>query len=154
MEKWKLPPQAKIYEALSAVADGRVKFIDGNAAEVVSSSRDRTYKVKWNAGFGRITSNDNASHWQGYLGYPIIAVLLEAGRLELSRDIARHLAGIPWKTINKRFKNDYARAVDSVLAGLEEKGEDVQAIRAEVGRIMAGLGRLGLEKPTSGKGRT
>jgi hypothetical protein len=148
MEKWKLPPPAKIYEALSAVVDGRVKFVDETTAEVVSSSRDRTYRVRWSAGFDRITSNDNASHWQGYLGYPIIAVLLAAGRLDLDRNIARHLAGIPWKTINKQFGNDYARAVDSVLAGLEDKGADIRAIRSEVERIMKELAGLELKKLT------
>jgi hypothetical protein len=146
MEKLRLPPRAKIYEALSAVMDGRVTFISETAAEVVSSSRDKIYTVKWNADLTKITSNDNASHWQGYLGYPIIAVLLAAGRLDLDWQTARHLSGIPWKTINKQFRNDYDRAVNSVLKSLGEKNVDVQAIRDEVEKIMTVLGRLDLEK--------
>lgn len=154
MEKWKLPPPAKIYEAMSAVADCRVKLVGETAAEVVSSSGDKTYQVRWSAGFGRITSDDNASRWQGYLGYPIVAVLLASGRLELNRNIAGHLTGIRWKDVNRRFRNDYGRAVDSVLAELEKKGTDVLAIRAEAEKIMAGLAGLGLEKlKAAGKGR-
>jgi hypothetical protein len=146
MGKWKLPPPAKIYEALSAIADGRVTFVSDTSAQVVSSSRDRTYTVKWNADLTQITSNDNASHWQGYLGYPIVAVLLASGRLELNRDIALHLAGVPWKIVNRQFRNDYDRAVESVVLDLKDKDVDVQAIRDEVQKIMVGLSRLDLEK--------
>jgi hypothetical protein len=146
MEKWKLPPMAKIYEALSAVADGRVTFVSETSAEVASSSRDKTYRVSWREDFTQITSNDNASHWQGYLGYPIIAVLLAAGRLDLNRDIAQHLAGIPWKIVNRQFRNDYDRAVESVLLDLKDNDVDVQAIRDEVQKIMVRLSRLDLEK--------
>lgn len=146
MEKWRLPPEPKVYEALSAVADGRVKLTGKTAAEVTSSSLDKTYTVRWDEGFTRITSNDNASFWQGYLGYPIIAVLMETGRLSYDKDIAKHLSGIPWKKINKQFRNDYQRAVDFVLKGLEEKGIDARAVRAEAGRIMTRLMELNLEK--------
>ncbi|MFZ1075166.1 MAG: hypothetical protein WAN50_02225 [Minisyncoccia bacterium] len=38
--KWKKPPVIKIYEALGAVADGRIE-VDGNAAKVYSSSGPR-----------------------------------------------------------------------------------------------------------------
>ena len=37
MGGWKLPPKTKIYEALTAMADGRVKLKEGQTAEVVSS---------------------------------------------------------------------------------------------------------------------
>ena len=80
--RWKLPPIAKVYEALSAVADGRVRITGDTAAQVTSSTRDKTYTVHWSPDLAHITANDNASHWQGYTGYPIIAVLFvlkEAG---------------------------------------------------------------------------
>jgi hypothetical protein len=74
MSTWKSPPKAKVYEALSAVADGRVTLMGGEKAEVVSSDGTKTYHVEWSPDSNQITSNDNASYWQGYMGYPIIAV--------------------------------------------------------------------------------
>ena len=64
MGGWKLPPKAKIYEALTAVADARVKLTDGETAEVLSSDGTKTYIVEWSADLRQITSNDNASYWQ------------------------------------------------------------------------------------------
>ena len=136
MNPWKLPPRAKVYEALSAMADGRVKFTGEMTAEVTSSTGEKHYRVRWNEDLTQITSTDNASHWQGYMGYPILAVLMAKGKLDFDRDVASHLAGIPWKEINRRYRNDYERAMESVLADLQEKGIDTDAIRSEVGRIM------------------
>jgi len=47
MAEWKMPPKAKVYDALSAVADRRVLMKGPNEAEVVSSSGDRTYTVRF-----------------------------------------------------------------------------------------------------------
>ncbi|HOO39115.1 MAG TPA: hypothetical protein PLV78_12420 [Deltaproteobacteria bacterium] len=146
MEGWKLPPKAKIYEALSAVADGRVSRTGANTAEVISSSGTKSYTVEWNDDVSAVTSNDNASYWQGYLGYPILAVLMHLGRLAYDSTIAGHLAGIPWKQINKQFKNDYDKAVGSVLTLLEEKGVNTQAIQDEADRIMSQTEQLSLGK--------
>ncbi|HPJ94926.1 MAG TPA: hypothetical protein PLU81_12450 [Deltaproteobacteria bacterium] len=146
MEGWKLPPKAKIYEALSAVADGRVSRTGANTAEVISSSGTKSYTVEWNDDVSAVTSNDNASYWQGYLGYPIMAVLMHLGRLAYDSTIALHLAGIPWKQINKQFKNDYDKAVGSVLTLLEEKGVNTQAIQDEADRIMSQTEQLSLGK--------
>lgn len=146
MESWKLPPKAKIYEALSAVADGRVSRAGAHTAEVISSSGTKSYTVEWNDDVSAVTSNDNASYWRGHLGYPILAVLMHLGRLSYDSTIAGHLAGIPWKQINKQFKNDYDKAVGSVLTVLEEKGVSTQAIRDEVDRIMSEIEQLPLGK--------
>lgn len=44
----KMPPVEKIYEAWSAVADGRVTIDDAaRKATVVSSDRTREYTVSW-----------------------------------------------------------------------------------------------------------
>jgi len=59
------PPVAKVYEALSAVGDGRVKLTGDTSAQVVSSGGDKTYTVKWSPDGGEITSDDNATRWQG-----------------------------------------------------------------------------------------
>ena len=94
---WKVPPKAKIYEALTAVADGRVKLKGGQTAEVLSSDGTKTYIVEWSSDLGGITSNDNASYWQRYIGYPIIAVLMVLGRLDFDGTVTQALSGIAWK---------------------------------------------------------
>jgi len=43
MPPWKMPPIAKVYEALSALEDGRVRILEPGRAEVVSSSGDKIY---------------------------------------------------------------------------------------------------------------
>lgn len=55
----KLPPIEKIYEAYSAIADGRVTLGDGQA-KVTSSDGAKTYTVSWNESEYR--SNDNATY--------------------------------------------------------------------------------------------
>ena len=57
---WKTPPKAKIYEALSAIGDKRVKLKAEHQAEVLSSARNKTYIVEWTPDRQHITSNDNA----------------------------------------------------------------------------------------------
>ncbi len=151
MTKWNMPPIAKVYEALSAVADGRVKLTTDTSAEVLSSERDKTYTVKWSADGapdGRsITSNDNATRWQGYTGYPIIAVLLQTARIAYDPAKAAALSGVPWHALNQQFKRDYDAAVDDILARVERDGGDAAGIRREAERIYAALGEMQLEKP-------
>ena len=92
MTLWKLPPPAKVYEAFSALADGRVLIEEPGRAEVRSSGTDKTYTVEWTGEFEPVTSNDNASYWQGYLGYPIVAVLIALGRVSADEKAIRALA--------------------------------------------------------------
>ena len=167
MSEWRLPPKAKVYEALSAVASGRVRLereasspyvasgperagdadlAGAGTAEVTSSSGDKVYTVEWTDGMRRITSNDNASYWQGYAGYPIIAVLLATGMIDYDPKVVAPLAGVPWKRINDRFKRDYDKAVESVLDEVEAKGGDRAAIVAEADRIYDELAALHLER--------
>jgi hypothetical protein len=146
-KRWKLPPAAKVYEAFSAVADGRVHRRGVGLAEVESSGRDRSYTVEWSDDLTAVGSNDNASYWQGYLGYPAVAVLLTVGALHADGAIVGLLAGVPWHELNARFKRDYDAAVDSVLADLEEQGADRARIVAEVDAVMAQLAALELQRP-------
>ena len=135
MVLWKLPPKAKLYEALTAVADNRVSIIGDSTAEVISSSGAKKYTVEWSDDQTQFTSNDNASYWQGYLGYPIVAVLMQIGRLKFDHAVAKHLAGVPWKTINKQHKNDYNNAIEEVMKTLSKKGVEVNTIHAEVEKL-------------------
>jgi hypothetical protein len=148
---WKLPPAAKVCEAFSALADGRVHLGEGTdqggSAEVESSGRDRRYVVTWAADLTSITANDNASYWQGYLGYPAVAALLAIGALHADQTIVDLFAGVPWHDLNARFKRDYTAAVDSVLSGLEQRGVDRARIEREVEGVLTQLAQLSPERP-------
>jgi hypothetical protein len=143
-----MPPPIKVYEAIGAIGDGRVRAIDDaqNVWEVVSSDGAKKYRVEISADGREISSNDNASYWQGYLGYPAIAVLMARGKLHASAEATRMLAGIPWKELNRRFKNDYARTAAEVARIVAERGGDFDAIRAEAASILEALAALGLER--------
>jgi hypothetical protein len=80
------------------------------------------------------------------MGYPIIAVLMVLGRLEYGTEVADFLAGVRWKQMNRQFRNDYTKAIDSVLDALEAKGTPRQTVVAEVDRIVAQIEGLELEK--------
>lgn len=144
MTQWKMPPKAKVYEALSAVADDRVQIKGPTEAQVVSSSRDKTYSIEWSEDMRQITSNDNASYWQGYIGYPIIAVLMVLGEIDFKQEVAKQLSGIQWNQINTQFKRDYNKAIDSVLQNMQEKGSRAEIVQ-EVERIYGLLSTLHLE---------
>jgi hypothetical protein len=145
-DAWKLPPPAKVYEAFSAVADGRVHLGEPGQAEVVSSGRDRRYTVEWSDDLATIGANDNASYWQGYLGYPALAALLAVGALHADRAVVDLFADVPWHDLNARFKRDYQAAVDSVLARLESEGADRAAVVDEVAAVLDQLAALGLRR--------
>ena len=84
----KMPPIEKIHEAYSAIVDGRVNLQDG-IAKVLSSDRKKEYTVTWEENV--YSSNDNATYWQGYAGYPIIAVLLLTGKLPFNQVVAENI---------------------------------------------------------------
>ncbi len=151
MTRWKLPPLAKVYEALSAVADGRVQMTGATSARVTSSAGDKTYTVRWSPDLTQVTADDNASRWQGYTGYPIIAVLLTLGKLDYDPAVAQALAGVPWNTLNAQYKRDYAAAIDHVLRDVAAAGGQPDAIRQEAERIFARLSELKLNKLLGGQ---
>lgn len=150
MALWKIPPPIKIYEAFGAIGDGRVRALEAQDGasrwEVVSSDGTKAYMVELSSDGREISSNDNASYWQGYLGYPGIAALLACGRLTVSAASSRALSGIPWRKINRHFKNDYERTLDEVARVIEERGGEVRAVRTEVHGILEALERLGLAR--------
>jgi len=138
----KLPPIEKIYEAYSAIADGRVSM-GADSAKVESSDHAKEYTVKWED--GAYSSNDNATYWQGYAGYPVIAVLMLQGKLELDRTAAELFKGINWKKLNEKHKSKYSEAVREVLADLEEKGTDTAAVKKAAERVYSQLEELDIK---------
>jgi len=113
--KWKHPPIIKIYEALGAIADGRVE-VGGNTAKVFSSSGNKFYDVSYDKEKNAIMANDNGSYWKGYLGYPAIAFLMKTGVLSFDEKTASLLENIAWKDINQKFKNDFDKTLEFILS--------------------------------------
>ncbi len=142
MVHWKMPPLIKVYEALGAIGDGRVRIVDAENALVTSSQGDKTYEVQVREGGHEIASNDNASFWQGYLGYPAIAVLMMRRLIAVPATVPDALAGIPWKDLNRRTRNDHNKALAEVDRQLEQTGHDPDALRAEAEAVLDALREL------------
>lgn len=136
-QPWKMPPLIKVYEALGAIADGRVRMLDETHAEVVSSEGDKHYTVVIDG--KAIVANDNGSYWQGYIGYPAIAVMIAKGIIAGNRDAAIALAGIPWKELNRRYRNDYAQTIAEVERTVGARNGDPVAIKTACEAIVAAL---------------
>ena len=151
---WKVPPAIKVYEALGALADARVKVL-GDSADVLSSSGNKTYKVQYDSKIPAITANDNGSYWQGYLGYPSIAFLLKRGILRYDKELAGLLKGIQWKDINSQFDNDYEKVLKYVFEVIQESG-NISELKNEVEKIIGQISELDIarlparEKPPKG----
>lgn len=118
----KMPPIEKVYEAWTAIADGRVRMHEGGA-DVDSSDGAKSYTVKFNG--DTWASDDNATYWQGYPGYPVIAVLMLQGKLPLDREEAELWKGINWTELNKKHRNKYAKALEEV-----EMERNIDPVRA------------------------
>lgn len=145
--EWKLPPIVKVYEALGAVGDGRVRIVDETHAIVTSSTGKKNYNVETSLDGREISSNDNASYWQEYLGYPGIAVLIARGHYRPPANVIDALAGIAWKELNTRFRNNYEKTIAEVEKQVEENGHDPDAVRSEAEALLEFLKTL---KPKRG----
>lgn len=144
----KLPPIEKIPEAWTAVTDGRVHpqgdiHAAEGVAEVASSDGAKTYTVTWQENV--YTSNDNATYWRGYPGYPVLAVMMLQGCLPLDTDVARMFADVNWTELNGRYKANYAAALDELITqrqlprervndGMEAVMQALSALEATVRR--------------------
>ena len=114
----KMPPIEIVFEAYSALADGRVNMDpDGNKATVTSSDQTKAYTITWED--HHYASDDNATYWAGYPGYPVIAVLMEQGILPYDRELAGQFKSVSWKELNQKYKRNYEKAARAVM---EEKG--------------------------------
>jgi hypothetical protein len=134
---WKMPPIAKVYEAIGAIGDDRLRIEDARRAFVTSSEGTRIYEVEIGEDGREISSNDNASYWQGYLGYPAIAVMIARGLLRRPDEaVVRGLAGVAWKELNTRYRNDYDRTIEEVLARAAARGSDTDSIRTAAAALL------------------
>ncbi len=114
----KLPPIEKIPEAYSAIQDERITLFDDHAI-VKSSNGEKEYLIKWKDNV--YYSNDNSTYWQGYPGYPVIAVLLLQDKLPLNQEYLKYFANIDWNSLNKETKRDYKESVNRVLMNVSDE---------------------------------
>lgn len=133
---WKEPHVSKIYEALTAIADGdRIELVEENKVRCYSSSRGKFYEIEFDPNTDQIMSNDNSAYYTDSLSYPMIALLMLKGRIKYNEQLLSALKGIRWKDINQKFKNNYDEAIEFVLKNLKSRGEDVDFIKEEINKI-------------------
>ncbi len=132
----KFPPKQKIFEAYTAITDDHVK-LGNEQAQVTSSNEAKTYTVTFENGV--YTSNDNATYWQGYAGYPILAVLLLQGKLPFNQKLAQAFKGVNWNAENKKYKRSYSKAAAAVMAA---NGIDAAKANAEMEKVFKELQQL------------
>lgn len=135
----KLPPIEKIPEAYTAIEDDRVKLFD-DYATVTSSNSEKDYLIKWKDDL--YYSNDNSTYWQGYIGYPVIAVLMLQGKLGLNREISKYFKDINWNNLNKENKKDYRASLEQVLEGVSE--DNKKYIYEEIDKVFKEIEKLDL----------
>ncbi|MYV18029.1 hypothetical protein [Furfurilactobacillus milii] len=117
----KQPPIAKLYEAYSAVADQRIHQIDETHWQIISSDRAQHYTVISSDNGQTFSSNDNATYWQGYPGYPILATWLTLDVLPTDHEILPSFKNINWHVRNEAVHNHYDQAIDQFLSEQSDK---------------------------------
>ena len=132
---WNSPRKHTVYEALSAIADERVKVVDQSTAHVYSTSGNKYYIVKFNLQENAIMSNDNMAYYVGEISYPMVAIFLINNLYSYDTNILEHFKNIKWKDINQKNKNDFMKSVEQVLENLKDNGVDIEYIQKEVDRI-------------------
>jgi len=138
--KLRMPPRIKVLEAAGALGDGRVKVRGGFrggviGAMVTSSDGSRVYKVAIKREGSRILaySDDNGTRYRGYIGYPILALMMVSGVLPRNPRVEEALKGIPWRALNEKFKK-YSIVEEHIqsLVSSRLSWSEVEAYRVEV----------------------
>jgi len=145
-------PISKVYEALSAIADKRVHPLGNGTFVVVSSDYSKGYTVTVTP--ETASSNDNATVWQHYAGYPILAVWMYTGFLSYENTFLEYFRSIPWKALNTRFRNDYERSIEEAFSSLDsDKRAEISSFceslrqKAMTGKVVIKGSRKPLWKP-------
>ena len=133
----KLPPREKIPEAWSVLADGRIEM-ETDQARIISSDHHKEYIVLFEE--NTYSSNDCATYWQGYPGYPILAVLMKQGKIKIKTEIIEQFKDLNWHQINEKYKRDYPAALAYVLSQVKDKHE----IETEISKEYTELSKLEL----------
>lgn len=135
----KLPPIEKIFEAWTALTDNRV-ILHGDYADVSSSDGEKAYVVKF--ADNQYASDDNGTFWQGYAGYPVIAVLMLQGKIPYNNIEAQKWANINWTRQNKEFRNNYREAVADIA---KQRNIDLEESYLAADEVMKALSELNIE---------
>ena len=119
--KLRLPPIIKVYEAIGALGDERVRKVDDSIYYVSSSDGSKVYKVciKENV----VCSTDNGTVFKHYIGYPIISSFMLSGVLPRDRYAEKCLSGIRWRELNEGLKS-YRLVLKEVFRITKERGCD------------------------------
>lgn len=141
---WKKPHISKIYEALTAISDERIELMGKNKARCYSSSKGKFYEIESDPETNSIMSNDNTAFYTDAVSYPMISLLMLKGKISYEPKLLDLLKGIIWKDIMQKFKNDYDKGIDFVLADLRSKGIDVDFIQVEINKIYEVVSNLQL----------
>jgi hypothetical protein len=143
-----MPPRIKVLEAAGAIGDGRVKLGEkaGDTllvAQVRSSDGSRTYRVALKRVDSRIHaySDDNGTRYRGYVGYPIIALMMLANLLPRNPRVENALKGIPWKALNEKFKK-YSLVEEHIRSMISDKisWSEVESFRSDVLKKLSRMG--------------
>jgi len=134
----RMPPRIKVLEALGSIADNRIHKIDDKHYEVISSDGTRKYRVYVDLETRRVYSDDNGTKLRGYVGYPIIAILMLNGKLPYNERLANALKGIHWKKLNETYKK-YAIVENIVKEKARRKGVSSDEIDAFIRDVLAKL---------------
>jgi hypothetical protein len=141
------PPRIKVFEALGSIADGRVDIIEETGSRVVakvrSSTGEKTYRVVVDLDSKKVYSDDNGTIHRGYVGYPIIAVLMIKGVLPFEQKYSEALKGIPWKTLNETYKK-YSVVEEIVFKQARSKGVYRRHLESFAKKVLGELSRLEL----------
>ncbi|BEP16944.1 hypothetical protein PYJP_02960 [Pyrofollis japonicus] len=139
-----MPPRIKVLEALGAIADGRIEKISDKKYRVVSSEGDRVYTVYVDPEKGLAYSNDNGTRLRGYIGYPIIAVLMVEGVLPFDKELSEALRDIPWRKLNETYKK-YRLVEQEVKKIAATRGISPARLDKFVEEVMSSLRKLRLK---------
>lgn len=149
----KLPPVEKVYEAWTAIEDGRAQLEDdGSRCVVTSSDGAKRYTViREETPDGVVyKSNDSATYWQGYAGYPVICMLMLEKRVPLDLRVAGWFAGVNWNQVNAEHKGDYAAAVAAVEQERDLKKERVDHAAKDAQKVLEALSGLDVRVARNG----
>lgn len=118
--------------------------MNGTTAKVNSSSGGKFYDVEYDPSAGAIMTNDNGSYWKGYLGYPAIAFLMLSGTLPYDSGMGELVKGIAWKDVNTKFKNDFQKTLDFILADIQPDSREQLATYVQ--QVQQGITHLNLDQ--------
>ncbi|MCE4624395.1 MAG: hypothetical protein F7C35_00835 [Desulfurococcales archaeon] len=140
----RMPPRIKVLEAAGAIADGRVIIEESNTrirATVVGSDGTRKYRVVVERSGNReirVYSTDNGTRFRGYIGYPIIAVMMVSGLLPRNKKIEEAFKDIEWRRLNETYKK-YATVMEIVLRRAETRGVTRAEVEKYINRVLRNL---------------